>query len=790
MTTALPIDTVLPRLVGALDGGGRAVLQAPPGAGKTTRVPLALLHHPGRVVMLEPRRLAARAAAERMSQTLGEPVGATVGYRMRGATKVSDATRIEVVTEGVLTRMLLSDPSLNGIGTLIFDEFHERSLNADFGLALALEVRGALRQDLRLLVMSATLDAAPVAAMLDDAPIITADGRAHPVDTIWLDRPVAKNRRFEDALADLVRTAAEQTDGGILVFLPGASEIRRTAERVSSLSGCVVRPLFGALSAAEQRAAIAPASGPRKVVMATSIAETSLTIEDVRVVVDGGLTRRQKFDPGSGMARLVTERVSRAEADQRRGRAGRVAAGRCYRLWTCGEEGALVGHPPPEIAVADLARLALDLAIWGDRKGAGLAFLTPPPAPAMAGAQALLSDLGMLDGSGAPTDHGRVAAAMPVHPRLAHMLAIAGAQAAPLAALLSAPPQPGAPVDLAERLARPLDPPARAEARRLSRSLPRSAPASVGEMVALAYPDRVAQRRPGDAPRYLTAGGKGAALSAEVPLATQTYLAIAETDGHPREARVRSAAAISESEIRATFGDRIEQSETCVWSPRDAKVLAARQERLGALVLNERPWTDAPAETVAAAMLDGVRDHGLAWTESARRLARRVAWAREAGEDLPDMSSDALLADLEWLLPHIGATRTGAAWRAFDIHPALRAMLDWRQRQALDRAAPARFTTPLGRDVPITYSDEAPEVAVRLQELFGVTRHPAVAGRPIRLTLLSPAGRPVQVTSDLPGFWANSYADVRRDMRGRYPKHPWPENPTVAKPTLRAKPRG
>ncbi len=515
-----------------------------------------------------------------------------------------------------------------------------------------------------------------------------------------------------------------------------------------------------------------------------------MTIEDVRVVVDGGLTRRQRFDPGSGMARLITERVSRAEADQRRGRAGRVAAGTCYRLWTLGEEGALARHAPPEIAVADLARLALDLAIWGDRDGAGLAFLTSPPSPAMAGAQALLHDLGMLDEDGAPTDHGRKAASMPVHPRLAHMLATAGARAAPLAALLSGPPKPGAPIDLTERVSRPLDPSDRAEARRLSRGLPRGPEFSVGEMVALAYPDRVAQRRTVEVPRYLTAGGKGATLSAEEPLANQRFLAIAETDGHPREARIRSAATVTESEIRALFADRIEHLDLCTWSSRDGKVIAVQQERLGALVLVERPWPNAPAESVTTAMLDGVRELGLVWSDKSERLVRRVAWASKAGEDLPDMSERALLADLpHWLAPHLGKVRSVDAWRAFEMLPALEAMLDWPQRQALDRTAPATFRTPLGRSVPIVYGEEGPEVAVRLQEVLGVTQHPSAAGRPIRLTLLSPAGRPIQVTSDLPGFWRSSYADVRRDMRGRYPKHPWPEDPTVAKPTQRAKPK-
>jgi ATP-dependent helicase HrpB len=787
--TGLPVEAVLPGLVAALDRSGRAVLQAPPGAGKTTLVPLALAGAPGRVIVLEPRRLAARAAAERMAALLGEPVGGRVGFRMRGATRVSAGTRIEVVTEGVLTRMLLADPSLSGIGTVVFDEFHERSLNADLGLALTWEARTALRPDLRIVVMSATLDAGPVAALLDGAPVLTAAGQTHPVETIHLDRPVPHGRRLDEAVAGLVRRAIDEAPGGILAFLPGAAEIRRVEARLSDLPGCAVRPLYGALPPAAQRAAIAPSDGPRKIVLATSIAETSLTIEDVRVVVDGGLTRRQRFDPGSGMARLVTERVSRAEADQRRGRAGRLGPGRCYRLWSRGEEGALALQAPPEMAVGDLARLALDLAIWGDRDGTGLAFLTPPPAPALAAAQDLLRDLAMIDAGGAPTDHGRAAAAMPLHPRLAHMLATAGRPAAPLAALLAAPPVPGAPVDLAARLDR-LDPPTRAEARRLARLARDGAPMSVGGMLALAWPDRIAQRRPGDVPRYLTAGGKGAYLAPDDALAALPLLAIAETDGHPREARIRSAAALTESEVRERFADRIETVATCTWSSRLGRIVAVRQERFGALVLAERPWRDAPPDAVAVAMLDGVRELGLPWTVRARRFAARVAWARAAGADLPDLSDGALMADLDaWLAPHLSGVRTVEAWRAFDLLPALEATLDWPGRQALDGIAPAAFTTPLGRSVPIDYAEDGPELSLRLQELFGVTRHPVVGGRPLRITLLSPAGRPVQVTSDLPGFWASSYADVRRDMRGRYPKHPWPEDPTAAAPTLRAKPR-
>lgn len=813
---ALPIDAALPALLAALRDAGRAVLQAPPGAGKTTRVPLALrdaglagTDAGGRIVMLEPRRLAARAAAERLATHCGEAPGGIVGYRMRGDTKVGPRTRIEVVTEGILTRMIQSDPELSGIDAVIFDEFHERSLNADLGLALCVELRGALRPDLMLLVMSATLDAGPVAALLDDAPVVTAEGRSFPVDLRWRDRPLPRDARLPEAVADLLAQAVAETEGGVLVFLPGEGEIRRTAALLAGLlpQDCAIRPLYGALPFAAQRAAIAPldpaGADRRKVVLSTSIAETSLTIEDIRVVVDAGRARRARFDPGSGMSRLVTERVTKAEATQRAGRAGRVAPGTCYRLWTRGEEGALASHPPAEIEAADLAGLALELALWG---GETLPFLTPPPAPALAAARALLRDLGALDAGGRVTAHGRALAALPLHPRLGHLLVTAGAQAAPLAALLAArDPLRGAPVDLALRLAALKEGAAgahpgaleaiRTEAKRLVQSLPRGlregAPLGPGEMAALAYPDRIGLRRKGEAPRYILSGGKGAVLPAADPLAGQRLIVATDLDGDAREAGVRQAAALSESELRGLFGDRIGWEDLCRWSRRERRVIARRQERFGALVLDERAWTDAPPEAVARAMLDGVRDLGLRIEGAAARFRARVELLRADGEPMPDMSDDALMARLEdWLLPHLGGVRSAEDWRRFDLLGPLRAMLDWPQMQRLDAAAPAQFRTPLGRSVPIDYGGEAPAIALRLQEMFGVTRHPTVGGTPLQVTLLSPGGRPVQVTTDIPGFWASSYADVRKDMRGRYPRHPWPEDPTVCEPTLRAKPRG
>ena len=806
---ALPIDAALPDLRAALAARGMAVLQAPPGAGKTTRVPLdilaARLVPEGRIVMLEPRRLAARAAAERMAESLGEAVGRTVGYRIRGEAKLSSATRIEVVTEGILTRMIQSDPGLAGIGAVIFDEFHERSLNADLGLALCLEIRGALREDLQLLVMSATLDAAPVARLMGDAPMVTSDGRAFPVETRWLPRPPDASLRYEAGVANLVQQALEETaEGGVLVFLPGEGEIRRVEAALTGRlpEGVVIRPLFGAMDFAAQRAALTPVAG-RKVVLATSIAETSLTIPDVRVVVDGGRARRARFDAPSGMSRLVTERVTRAEAEQRRGRAGRVAEGICYRYWTRGEEGGLAPFPPAEIEAADLTPLALELALWGS---ADLPFLTPPHPGILAEARALLADLGALDAAGRITDHGKRLAALPLHPRLGHMLAVAGPGAAPLAALLAErDPLRGAPPDLTARLKAVERPPPQAhrgtierirdEAKRLARAAPPGTQAglSVAQMAALAYPDRIGLRRKGEAPRWVLSGGKGAAMAAGLPLSGARLIVATDLDGDPREAEVRQAVAISEAEVRALFADRIRWQEVCEWSRREGKVLARRQERLGALVLEDRTWPEAPAEAVARAALEGLRQIGLPWTPAARRFRARVELARGGGTGFPDMTDAALLAGLEdWLLPHLGRARTEAELRALDVTEALRAMLDWDQMQALDRIAPGHFETPLGRRVPIDYEGEAPAIEIRLQEMFGVTTHPAVgaARTPLRITLLSPAQRPVQVTMDLPGFWATSYADVRKDMRGQYPRHPWPEDPTVAEPTLRAKPRG
>lgn len=823
----LPIDDALPALTAALAAAPNAVLQAPPGAGKTTKVPLALLDAPwrgdGAILMLEPRRIAARAAAERLAASLQQKPGQTVGYRIRGEAKISRETRIEVVTEGILTRRLQGDPSLDGVAAVIFDEFHERSIHADLGLALCLEAQAALREDLRLLVMSATLDGEAAARLIGrggaPAPIVTSEGRSFPVETRWLPAPwkkpgMRRGPRFERAVADLTREALAEAPGDALVFLPGAGEIRACAAALAPdlPRDAEIRPIYGALPFAEQQAAIRPsAPGRRKIVLATAIAETSLTIEGVRIVVDGGRARRARFDPNSGMSRLVTGKVSRAAADQRRGRAGRVAPGVCYRLWTKGEEGALPAYDPAEILEADLAALALELAEWG-AEAADLLFLDPPPGPALAQARALLGDLGALDPAGRLTDHGRALARAPLHPRLAHMiLGSGGAEIAyRLAALLEErDPLQSAEADLAKRLsaiARPAEAGAARPAleriaaaakdlkRRVTSAPVPSALSSPGAVLALAYPDRIGVRRKGDQPRYHLSGGKGAALREGDALAGAPLLVAADLDGDQREAAVRLAAPITRSEVEALFAGRLVWRDSCAWSKRDRAVAARRRLVLGEAALEDRLWKDAPEEALAAALCDGIRQLGLAalpWTPAASRLCARVAKARGAGADLPDWSDAALSASLEdWLAPHLGARRRAEDLASLDLATILKNGLSWEQSQSLDRLAPPHFTAPTGTNAPIDYSADPPRIAIRLQELFGLTRHPSVGGAPLLLELLSPAQRPIQTTADLPGFWAGSYADVRKDMRARYPKHPWPEDPTTAEATRRAKPRG
>jgi ATP-dependent helicase HrpB len=833
----LPIDAALPDLLAALAAGPNAVLAAPPGAGKTTRVPLALMDQPwatGRILVLEPRRIAARAAAERMAEMLGEAVGETVGYRIRGEARVSRATRVELVTEGILTRMLQSNPELPGIAAILFDEIHERSIHTDLGLALALEVQGALRPELRLVAMSATLDTAAVSRVMGGAPVIESRGRMFPVETRWLDRPWARpghqTPRFEEAAASIASQALTDSPGDALVFLPGAGEIARTAallaRRHPEIAVC---PLYGALPFARQRAALRPEpDGRRRAVLATAIAETSLTVEGIGIVVDCGRARRGRMNPGTGMSRLVTVAVSRAEADQRRGRAGRLGPGVCYRMWTRGEEGALPAFAPPEILEADLAPLALELAAWGVEDPGSLTFLDPPPAPALAEARKLLAALGALDAGGRITAHGREMAARPAHPRLAHMMILAedsgeGAEAALIAALLGdrdplrANGRP--PADLTLRLAalagprcfaagHPFDSDRgaveriRAEARRLAsgKADPGRAAARAGALLSLAYPDRVGLRRPGDAPRYLLSGGRGAVLPPDDPLAGQRLIVAAELEDSGREATIRLAASLAEADLRALHGDRIGWENSAEWSRRTRQVEARSREMFGALALDDRHWRDAPPEVLGAALAAGIRTLGLSaldWSGAAVSLRQRVEWLRRQrgalAKRLPDWSDAGLLASLDgWLTPHLAGMRRVEDTAGLDLAQLLRAALDREMQRDIDRAAPAHFQTPLGDRVAIDYGGEAPLLRVRVQELFGVTEHPR-AGEPsvpLVVELLSPARRPVQTTRDLPGFWASSYADVRKDMRARYPRHPWPEDPAAAQATRRVKPGG
>jgi ATP-dependent helicase HrpB len=832
---ALPVGDVLAPLAAALADARAAVLQAPPGAGKTTLAPLVLLEQPWlagrRILMLEPRRLATRAAARRMAEMLGEAVGETVGYRTRLDTRVSAATRIEVVTEGILIRLIQDDPALDGIGLVIFDEFHERSLDADLGLALTLEARRALREDLRLLVMSATLDGAAVARLLGNAPVVSSAGRSFPVAVRHLERPPAD--RIETSVASVVRRALAEEDGSLLVFLPGGTEIRRVARFLGEAGldpDTIVAPLYGDLPQGAQDEAIRPApDGRRKVVLATPIAETSLTIEGIRVVIDSGLMRVPRFEPRSGMTRLETVRVSQASAEQRRGRAGRLAPGLCYRLWPEAEHAQLRPFTAPEILEADLAPLALELARWGSADPNDLAWLDAPPAAAYAQARALLRELAALDEAGRITAHGRDMAMLGLHPRLAHMMLAArrhgrGRLAAAIAALLgerdilkTSPGQRDADlrwrVELLHGESRSPDLPrgvslergalerARQTARQFERQLRLRGgdaldPRDSGRVLALAYPDRVAQRRAGSHGQFLLANGRGAELPAADPLAAEEFLAVADLDGDKRVARIFLAAPLSRAEVEEDFADTIAVGDSVAWDSRAAAVLARRQERLGALVLKDEPLAEPPAERVAAAMLDGIRDLGIAalpWTREAESLRQRVLFLRrlEAAADWPDLSDAALLADLEeWLAPHLAGITRRIQLDRLDLATLLRQRLSFEQQRALDRLAPTHVAVPSGSRVPIDYgAGEVPVLAVRLQEMFGAKETPSVAGGrvPLLLHLLSPAGRPLQVTRDLAGFWSGSYPAVRGEMRGRYPKHPWPDDPLSAMPTARAK---
>ncbi|MBM6595043.1 ATP-dependent helicase HrpB [Microvirga pudoricolor] len=814
--TSLPIDAVLASLTAALRARPNAVLVAPPGAGKTTRVPLVLLDEAwaegGRIIVLEPRRLAARAAAERMARTLGESVGETVGLRVRLGSKVSRRTRIEVVTEGVFARMILDDPSLDGIAAVLFDEFHERSLDADLGLALALDAQGGLREDLRLLVMSATLDGARVARLLGDAPMVESEGRAFPVETRYLGRD--PNRRIEEQVADAVLRSLRAELGSILVFLPGQGEIRRVEtllrDRITD-PAVDLAPLYGGLDRGEQDLAVSPTKpGRRKVVLATSIAETSLTIEGVRVVVDSGLARVPVYEPDLGLTRLETVRVSRAAADQRRGRAGRTEPGICYRLWEEAATGSFEAFARPEILSADLSPLILDCAAWGVTDPTSLAFLDPPPAPALKEGRALLRDLSALDEDGRITETGQRLRGLPLPPRLARMVVEAGASgqaraAADLAAVLVERGLGGDGVDLTDRVERfRRDRSKQAEdMRRMAdgwarESGPRrdGSALSTGALLALAYPDRIAKAR-GKAGDFVMANGRGASVEAHERLAKEPFLAIAEIAGGAAAARILAAAPLTLEEIEAEAGSGIVQGEEVAFD-RSARALRARAvRRYGAIVLGERPLPVPATEEAARILAGGLASAGLAalpWSKALAQWRERVMFLRRAeGEEWPDLSDAALSASVnDWLAPHLVGKSGLDAIGPDLLSEALRGLLPCTLQRRLDAEAPTHVEVPTGSQIPVDYGEAEPALSVRVQELFGLDRHPAIAGGrvPLVLHLLSPAQRPIQITRDLPGFWRGSWASVRADMRGQYPKHPWPEDPLSAPPTRRAKPRG
>ncbi|GFE78922.1 ATP-dependent helicase HrpB [Steroidobacter agaridevorans] len=842
-SVALPIEAALPDLRCALAEHRNVVLQAPPGAGKSTGVPLALLPErwrgDARIVMLEPRRLAARAVATRMAQTLGEPVGRTVGFRTRLETKVTKDTRIEVVTEGILTRWLQRDPTLEGVALVIFDEFHERSLNADLGLALCLDAQETVREDLRLLVMSATLDGAAVAKLLGDAPIVTAEGRAFPVTTHYRERLDVRSARpqYEDMAQIVARTisrAIEDEPGDVLAFLPGQGEIRRAQrflEETSLPPGVRVLPLFGELAPHEQDAAIQPSrSGERKIVLATNIAETSLTIEGVRIVVDSGQERRSRFDPVTGMSRLELGNISRASADQRRGRAGRIQAGVCYRLWSEVEHSSLPAQTAPEIVGADLAPLALELTNWGIADPGALRWLDPPPSATFAQARDLLRSLDAIAADGRVTEHGRALARMSTHPRLAHMIVRGTEMGLRTTSLQIAAVLGERDLLRTQGQDRNVDLRFRVEALRGERSLPAGVSIDqgakqralrsidllarqleqprhdntklgdfdVGRLLALAYPDRIAQSR-GAGGRYLLSNGRGAQLPPAQSLSQAAFLVVADLDAGDREAMIRLAAPLTRELLEADFASHIEHRERFEWDSREQSVAAQDERWFGALKLYERRIDKPDPARMLDAMLAGVRELGLAalpWTKPARALQTRLIFAKRFDERAPapwpDVSDTALMEHLDdWLAPWLTDMSRRDHLARLDLHGILMSLLDWNAQQRLETFAPTHLPVPSGSRIPIDYTEESPTVAVRLQEVFGMHETPTVAeGRvPLTLQLLSPAHRPVQVTRDLVSFWARGYLDVKKELKGRYPKHYWPDDPLTAQATARAKPR-
>ena len=807
MIYPLPIHDVLKQVHEAISVESRAVIVAPPGAGKTTIVPLSLLESPnvnGQIIILEPRRLAARAAASQMASLLNEKVGETVGFQIKGLNKVNKQTRIVVVTEGILIRMIQSDQSLSKVGCIIFDEFHERSIYSDLGLALSLQVAEVLRNDLKILVMSATLDVAPVSKILDtNAPVIS-DGRAYNVKCNYLSRPKSKDDNLWENFSKLVYDAFKMTDGGILAFLPGEAEIR-TVEKLlkRTLSQtALIMPLYGSLPFEQQTKILEPLENKivRKVVLSTSIAETSLTIPGIRVVVDSGYTRRALYDPSSGMSRLITQKISKAEAEQRMGRAGRVAEGWCYRYWSASEEGAMPEFPPSEIEISDLSNFALELSLWGSELKS-MKFLTEPEPARLEKAYELLYQLGATTLQNKITPHGREISKFPCHVRLAHMLTKAGKKSAIIAALLQNKDilfNEGSSdfqlridhfQDELKRRKIKIGLFSRIEADRkiLEKLVKHETSLSIAQSLALAFPDRIGKKRDGSNSKYLLSSGKGAHLQQGDPLSKQNYIVAVDIDGDRKDTKIRLGIGISENEIRELFEEKIIWQNTCYWSTREKRLKTLRTEVLGKISLKSENWINPPFEEIASTIINAIVDIGFHFSAAEEQFIARV---KLGGAGFPNMEKNHLKETAkEWLKPFIKNIKTADEWKKFDCLPALQNLLSWQQLTKLDEVVPKYFVSPLGRKLPIDYTGEHPSIELRLQELFGQKSHPLVKNKPLLVTLLSPAGRPLQKTMDLPNFWKTSYLDIRKEMRGRYPKHSWPERPEYEKPTTKVKPK-